>query len=105
MVMEMRAKLDKYWSEYALLFTFATILDRRCKLVFIKYCYEKLYEYEKMKIRKVRDIQLKLEMLLREYARSTNPPPSIVSSIPSLNTDGAGLGIGNCKCKFDYLVA
>jgi len=42
--MEMRAKFDKYWSEYTLLFDFATILDSRCKLVFIKYCYEKFYE-------------------------------------------------------------
>ena len=67
MVMEMRAKFDKYWSEYTLLFAFATILDPRCKLVFIKYCYEKFYENKEMAIRKVSDIQFKLEMLLKEY--------------------------------------
>ena len=27
MVMEMRSKFDKYWSEYTLLFAFVTILD------------------------------------------------------------------------------
>ncbi|KAJ8421273.1 LOW QUALITY PROTEIN: hypothetical protein Cgig2_006565 [Carnegiea gigantea] len=56
-----------------------------------------------MSIRKVSNIQLKLEMLLKEYTQSINTPPTIVSSTPSSNTGGAGLRIGNHKCKFDYL--
>ena len=80
--MEMRAKFDKYSSEYTLLFAFAAILDPRCKLVFIKYCYGKFYENKEMAIRKVSDIQFKLEMLLREYTQSTNPPSILVSSTP-----------------------
>ena len=104
MVMKMRAKFDKYWSEYALLFTFATILNPRCKLVFIKYCYEKLYENKDMAIRKVSDIQFKLEMLLREYTQITNPLTLIVSLTPSSNTSGSGSRIENRNRKFDYLV-
>ena len=103
MVMEMRVKFDKYWSEYILLFDFATILDPQCKLVFIKYCYEKFYENKKMAIRKVSDIQFKFEMLLREYTQSTNPPTSVVSSTPSSHTGGSSSRIENRKCKFDYL--
>ena len=56
-----------------------------------------------MAIRKVSDIQFKLEMLLREHTQSTNPPTPIVSSTPSSNASRSGSRIGNHKCKFDYL--
>jgi len=51
---EMRARFNKYWSEYTLLFAFAIILNPRCKLVFIKYCDEKFYENKEMTVRKVK---------------------------------------------------
>jgi len=98
MVREMRSKFDKYWSEYTLLFDFATILDPRCKLVLLKYCYGKLYG-EEIGARKVSDVQFKLELFLREYTKSTNPPPIRVPSTPPSRNVGAGSRIRHSKRK------
>jgi len=105
MVREMRSKFDKYWSEYTLLFAFAAILDPRCKLVLLNYCYVKLYG-EEMGARKVGEVQFKLELLLREYTKSTSPPPTRPTRAPLTppsRTVGAGSRIRHSKRKFDYL--
>ena len=68
----------------------------------LKYCYGKLYG-EEMGARKVSDVQFKLELLLREYTTSTNPPPTCVPSTPPSRNIGAGLRIRHSKRKFAYL--
>lgn len=42
MVREMQVKFNKYWSEYSLILSCATVLDPRCKLELVEYCYSKL---------------------------------------------------------------
>jgi hypothetical protein len=44
MAQQMKAKFDKYWSECNLLMTFAAILDPRFKMVFIRFCFPKIYQ-------------------------------------------------------------
>ncbi|OMO96602.1 hypothetical protein CCACVL1_04875 [Corchorus capsularis] len=43
MVKEMQEKFNKYWVEYSLVLSCATILDPRYKLNYVEYCYTKLY--------------------------------------------------------------
>ncbi|KAK9683288.1 hypothetical protein RND81_10G129200 [Saponaria officinalis] len=81
MAMYMQTKFDKYWAEsdednYGTLFAFAMVLDPRCKLHFLKYCYKKLFDDEIKARTKVHDIQYKMEMLLREYKSDNNSIPS-----------------------------
>ena len=42
-VSDMQAKFDKYYSEYNLALSCAIILDPRCKVTFLKYCFRKVY--------------------------------------------------------------
>jgi len=102
MVREMRSKFDKYWSEYTLLLAFATILDPRCKFVLLKCCYGKLYG-EEIGARKVSDVQFKLQLLLKEYTKSTNPRLVRVPSTPPSRNISAGSRIRHSKRNFDYL--
>ncbi|XP_074284026.1 zinc finger BED domain-containing protein DAYSLEEPER-like [Silene latifolia] len=92
MAIEMQKKFDKYWpvsdeDNYVTLFAFVMVLDPRCKLHFLKYCYKKLFDDELIAQAKVNDIQFKMEMLLSEYKRqntpsasSSNAEPRVVSS-------------------------
>ena len=43
MVIEMKKKFDKYWTDYSTILSCAAVLDPRYKLEFISYCYNKLY--------------------------------------------------------------
>uniref|UniRef100_A0A803L5W7 Uncharacterized protein n=1 Tax=Chenopodium quinoa TaxID=63459 RepID=A0A803L5W7_CHEQI len=48
MTIEMKSKFDKYWfnseqDDYGTLFAFAMILDPRCKLSVLKFCYENIF--------------------------------------------------------------
>jgi len=96
MVREMISKFDKYCSEYTLSFAFATILDPRCKLVLLKYCYVKLHG-DKMGARKVGDMQFKLELLSREYTKVLTST-YYWSYLCTFDT-----AIKNCWCKFKNL--
>jgi len=102
MVIHMRAKFDKYWSEYTLLFAFATILDPRCKKVFLKYCYNKLYGDEERATFKLSQVVAKLETLLQEYTKCTNPPTNVAST-PSSSISNRSLETPPRKRKFNYL--
>lgn len=40
----MKSKFDKYWGECNLLMAIAAILDPRLKMVFIRFCFPKIYQ-------------------------------------------------------------
>ncbi|XP_026656509.2 zinc finger BED domain-containing protein RICESLEEPER 2-like [Phoenix dactylifera] len=88
MVRERQVKFNKYWSEYSLILSCATVLDPRCKLELVEYCYSKLYG--KISARKmVQNIKNTLYDLFEEYMlRSTS-----VSS-PKIGTS-SGSDVGN----------
>jgi len=102
MMQQMKAKFDKYWTEYTLLFAFATILNSRCKKVFLKFCYKKLYGYEERATFKLSQVIAKLEILLHEYTKCTSSP-SRVASTPSSSTSIRSLETPPRKWKFNYL--
>jgi hypothetical protein len=43
MVKDMKAKFEKYWSEYSLVLACAAVLDPRYKLNLVSYCFKKIY--------------------------------------------------------------
>ena len=43
MLVPMKEKFDKYWADYNVFLSCAAVLDPRCKLGFVSYCYGKLY--------------------------------------------------------------
>ena len=43
MVSRMKSKFDKYWGECNLLMSIASVLDPRCKMRAIEYCFSKMY--------------------------------------------------------------
>ncbi|KMT11250.1 hypothetical protein BVRB_5g110190 [Beta vulgaris subsp. vulgaris] len=99
MAFEMKQKFDKYWlnsteDDYGTLFAFAMILDPRCKLQVLKFCYKKLYGDEQRAMTKINDVRLKLELFFEEYTQDTNI--SSATRIPTTSTT-------NKKRPFDYL--
>ncbi|KAK9756693.1 hypothetical protein RND81_01G115000 [Saponaria officinalis] len=81
MAIDMQKKFDKHWAEsdeknYSTLFAFAMVIDPRCKVHFLKYCYKKLFDDELKARAKVLDIQYKLDTLLKEYKRCNIPVSS-----------------------------
>jgi hypothetical protein len=44
MAYKMKIKFDKYWGECNLLMSVATILDQRCKMLLIKFCFPIIYK-------------------------------------------------------------
>ena len=43
---KMNGKFDKYWSEYNLYLSCAVILDPRCKVKFVEYCFGKWFGFD-----------------------------------------------------------
>ena len=43
MLAPMKEKFDKYWADYNVFLSCIAVLDPRCKLGFVSYCYGKLY--------------------------------------------------------------
>ncbi|KAL0283083.1 UNVERIFIED_CONTAM: Zinc finger BED domain-containing protein RICESLEEPER 2, partial [Sesamum angustifolium] len=48
MVERMKIKFDKYWGETNLLMSIAAVLDPRCKMKALEFCFPKLYSSEKV---------------------------------------------------------
>uniref|UniRef100_A0A1U8ASB8 Zinc finger BED domain-containing protein DAYSLEEPER-like n=1 Tax=Nelumbo nucifera TaxID=4432 RepID=A0A1U8ASB8_NELNU len=46
MVRNMKEKFDKYWDEYSMILSCAAVLDPRCKIRLVEYCFDKLYGNE-----------------------------------------------------------
>lgn len=81
MVNPMYDKFDKYWEEYNIYLSCATILDPRFKVKFVEYSFTKLYGIEEAG-RKVDRVLDTLNKLFNEYKESSGslivspPPPS-----------------------------
>ncbi|XP_057461082.1 zinc finger BED domain-containing protein RICESLEEPER 2-like [Actinidia eriantha] len=46
MVLKMKKKFDKYWGECNLLMAIGAVLDPRCKMIFIEFCFPEIYHPE-----------------------------------------------------------
>ncbi|XP_037462368.1 zinc finger BED domain-containing protein DAYSLEEPER-like [Triticum dicoccoides] len=79
MLVPMKEKFDKYWADYNVFLSCAAVLDPRCKLGFVSYCYGKLYAPDEAQ-RRMHEVKKTLESLFAEYSGAA------VSQTPS---DGA----------------
>jgi len=99
MVLHMRVKFDKYWSECILLFAFAIIINPKCKKASLKYCSKEFSGDDKRVNFKLTQVGAKLETLLQEYTKCINPPTNVAST-PSSSTIGKSLEAPPHKQKF-----
>ncbi|KAL0454721.1 UNVERIFIED_CONTAM: Zinc finger BED domain-containing protein RICESLEEPER 1 [Sesamum latifolium] len=67
LVERMKIKFDKYWGETKLLMSIAAILDPRCKMKVLEFCFSKLYSSEKVE-REINFVLKFLHELYSEYA-------------------------------------
>ncbi|KAG8377566.1 hypothetical protein BUALT_Bualt08G0046500 [Buddleja alternifolia] len=91
MVVEMKKKFDKYWGECNLLMSIAAVLDPRCKMRTLEFCFPKLYSPQQVagEISKVRTT---LYALYSEYIDLYNGEVQSsgntqLTSLPSQNTN------------------
>ncbi|KAK4384437.1 Zinc finger BED domain-containing protein RICESLEEPER 3 [Sesamum angolense] len=87
MVERMKIKFDKYWGETNLLMSIAAVLDPRCKMKALEFCFPKLYSSEKVE-REISFVRKSLHELYSEYAlmyndevQSVQPQKSELDSI------------------------
>ncbi|KAL0423770.1 UNVERIFIED_CONTAM: Zinc finger BED domain-containing protein RICESLEEPER 2 [Sesamum radiatum] len=71
MVERMKIKFDKYWGETNLLMSIAAVLDPRCKMKALEFCFPKLYSSEKVE-REISFVRKSLHELYSEYALMYN---------------------------------
>ncbi|KAL0387370.1 UNVERIFIED_CONTAM: Zinc finger BED domain-containing protein RICESLEEPER 2 [Sesamum radiatum] len=71
MVERMKIKFDKYWGETKLLMSIAAILDPRCKMKVLEFCFSKLYSSEKVE-KEISFVLKSLHELYSEYALMYN---------------------------------
>ncbi|KAK9272654.1 hypothetical protein L1049_003030 [Liquidambar formosana] len=82
MAIRMKAKFDKYWECYSMVLAFTIVLDPRYKLLYVKFCFQKLnaitYKDD------VACVRSKLNLLFEEYVRLP----------PMVSTTGSSGGVG-----------
>ncbi|KAK4417344.1 Zinc finger BED domain-containing protein RICESLEEPER 1 [Sesamum alatum] len=71
MVARMKVKFDKYWGETNLLLSIAAVLDPRCKLRALEFCFPRLYSLENVE-RQIAIVQKTLYELYSEYVAISN---------------------------------
>jgi len=99
MVHDMQAKFDKYWSEYNLALSCATILDPRYKVTFLKYCFVKIYGSEGVGDR-VEKVINTLRMWFEEYMRISSSGSSRNSG-PSTSCSGGNFTNDDNQAELD----
>ncbi|KAK4413208.1 Zinc finger BED domain-containing protein RICESLEEPER 1 [Sesamum alatum] len=71
MVARMKVKFDKYWGETNLLMSITTVLDPRCKLRALEFCFPRLYSSENVE-RQIAIVRKTLYELYSEYVAISN---------------------------------
>ncbi|XP_074296583.1 zinc finger BED domain-containing protein DAYSLEEPER-like [Silene latifolia] len=79
MAKKMKVKFDKYWESYSFILSFATILDPRFKLEFVRYCFTEV-DADTAET-KFEDVKSELYKLFEEYVKMD--PCTNESSIPT----------------------
>ncbi|KAL0310440.1 UNVERIFIED_CONTAM: Zinc finger BED domain-containing protein RICESLEEPER 1 [Sesamum calycinum] len=69
MVAKMKSKFDKYWGDSNLLMSIAAVLDPRCKLRALEFCFPRLYSSENVE-RQIAVVRKTLYELYLKYLRS-----------------------------------
>ncbi|KAL0284896.1 UNVERIFIED_CONTAM: Zinc finger BED domain-containing protein RICESLEEPER 1 [Sesamum calycinum] len=71
MVAKMKSKFDKYWGDSNLLMSIAAVLDPRCKLRALEFCFPRLYSSENVE-RQIAVVRKTLYELYSEYEAISN---------------------------------
>ncbi|KAL0381242.1 UNVERIFIED_CONTAM: Zinc finger BED domain-containing protein RICESLEEPER 2 [Sesamum angustifolium] len=71
MVAKMKSKFDKYWGDSNLLMSIAAVLDPRCKLRALEFCFPRLYSSENVE-RQIAVVRKTLYELYSEYVAISN---------------------------------
>ncbi|XP_057473813.1 zinc finger BED domain-containing protein RICESLEEPER 1-like [Actinidia eriantha] len=67
MVLKMKKKFDKYWGECNLLMAIGAVLDPRCKMMFIEFCFPEIYHPEAEANKNIAMVREALYELYYEY--------------------------------------
>ncbi|KAJ7974897.1 zinc finger BED domain-containing protein RICESLEEPER 2-like [Quillaja saponaria] len=101
MIKKMRAKFDKYWGECNLLMAFGAILDPRCKMRFIEFCFPLIYPKDEVATN-IASIRGSLYELYNEYA------PLLASNVDEHNEEvvsqSTGTSSGSLANSLTYRV-
>nr|XP_025640728.1 zinc finger BED domain-containing protein RICESLEEPER 2-like [Arachis hypogaea] len=68
MATSMKEKFDKYWGECNMVMSLACVLDPRCKLHVIKFCFPLIYKPEHVAAENVEKVKNTLQEIYDEYA-------------------------------------
>ncbi|XP_025703409.1 zinc finger BED domain-containing protein RICESLEEPER 2-like [Arachis hypogaea] len=68
MATSMKEKFDKYWRECNMVMSLACVLDPRCKLHVIKFCFPLIYKPEHMAAENIEKVKNTLQEMYDEYA-------------------------------------
>ncbi|XP_059461777.1 zinc finger BED domain-containing protein RICESLEEPER 2-like [Corylus avellana] len=71
MARKMRIKFDKYWGECNLLMSVGAILDPRCKMMLIKFCFPKIYKDDEAK-ENIKFVESKMKEIYAMYVNEHN---------------------------------
>ncbi|XP_038681496.1 zinc finger BED domain-containing protein RICESLEEPER 2-like isoform X1 [Tripterygium wilfordii] len=77
MVLKMNEKFDKYWGECNLLMSIAAVLDPRCKMKLIEFCFPIIYPCWEVS-EKIKEVREALYALYEEYYEAIRAEESMV---------------------------
>jgi hypothetical protein len=70
LLVEIKGKFDRYWSDYSIILSCAAVLDPRYKMDIVRFCYTKLYAPEDAE-RRIHEVRTTLQSLFEEYRASS----------------------------------
>nr|XP_025635829.1 zinc finger BED domain-containing protein RICESLEEPER 2-like [Arachis hypogaea] len=80
MATSMKEKFDKYWGECNMVMSLACVLDPRCKLHVIKFCFPLIYKPEHVAAENVEKVKNTLQEMYDEYAEKCHDE-TIISGV------------------------